>query len=192
MCTKFMYNIASPTQKKFMEDISKPPYVSLLLDSSTDISVSASVIVYMHYITEGTVVDSFVGVEELPNEIADGYITALHSLSKQLGINLFDKGKVVGLATNGARTMLGCHGGVAAKLTKDIPRLVVIYFVAHRIQLEVLDSLKAVPFMKEVEKIFRKLYIYYHSSPKHLSQLKIVAATLEMQLLKLKDINAVR
>ena len=88
--------------------------------------------------------------------------------------------------------MLGCHGGVAAKLTKDIPHLVVIHSVAHRLQLAVLDSLKAVPFMQEVEKTFRGLYIYYHSSPKHSSQLKEVAAALQMQLLKLKDINAVR
>ena len=125
-------------------------------------------------------------MEELLNEIADGYITALNSLSERLGINLFGKGKVVGLATDGAKTMLGCHGGVAAKLTKDIPHLVVIHSVAHRLQLAVLDSLKAVPFMQKVEKTFRGLYIYYHSSPKHSSQLKEVAAALQMQLLKLK------
>ena len=136
MCTEFIHYIASSTRKKLMKDISKSPCVSrLLFDGSTDISVTASVIVYMRYITEGTVAESYVGVEELPSETADGYITALNSLSEQLGINLFNKGKVVGLATNGAKTMLGCHGGVAAKLTKDIPHLVVIHCVAHRLQL---------------------------------------------------------
>ena len=67
---------ASSTQKKLIEDISKSPCVSLLLDGFTDTSVTASVIVYMRYITEGTVAESYVGVEELPNETADGYITA--------------------------------------------------------------------------------------------------------------------
>ena len=87
----------------------------------------------MRYITEGTVEKFFVGVEELPNKTADGYFTstALNSLSKRLGINLFDKGKMVSLATDGARTMLVCHGGFAAKLTKYIPHLVVIHCVAH-------------------------------------------------------------
>ena len=94
-----------------MEDISKSPCVSLLLDGSTDISATAAVIVYMRYITEGTVAKSYVGVKELPNETADGYITALNSLSERLGINLFHKGKVVSLATDGARTMLGSRGG---------------------------------------------------------------------------------
>ena len=75
MCTKFIHYIASSTRKKLMEDISKFPCVSLLLDGSTDISVTASVIVYMRYITEGTVAESYVGVEELPNETSDGYIT---------------------------------------------------------------------------------------------------------------------
>ena len=135
MCMEFIHYIASSTQKKLMKDISKSPYVNLLLDGSTDISVTASVIVYMCYITEGTVAESYVNVEKLPNETADVYITALNSLSEQLGINLFGKRKVVGLATNGARTMLGCHGNVAAKLTKDIPHLVVIHCVAHRLQL---------------------------------------------------------
>ena len=64
--------------------------------------------------------------------------------------------------------------------------------MAHRLQLAVLDSLKAVPFMQEVEKTFRGLYIYSYSLPKRSSQLKEVAAALQMQLLKLKDINAVR
>ena len=81
---------------------------------------------------------------------------------------------------------------LAAKLTKDIPHLVVIHCMAHRFQLEVLDSLKTVPFMQEVEKTLRGSYIYYYSSPKRSSQLKEVAAALQMQLLKLKDINAVR
>ena len=158
MCSEFIYYIASSTRKKLMKDILKSPYVNLLLDGSTDISVTVSVIVHMRYITEETVAESNVGVEELRNKTADGYITALNSLSERLGINLFGKGKVVGLATDGARTMLGCHGGVAAKLTKDIPHLVVIHCVAHRLQLAVLDSLKAVPFMQEVEKTLRGLY----------------------------------
>ena len=114
VCTEFIHYIASSTHKKLMEDISKSPCVSLLLDGFTDISVTASVIVYMRYITEETVAESYVSVEELPNETANGYITALNSLSERLEINLFDKGKVVGLATDGARTMLGCHSGVAA------------------------------------------------------------------------------
>ena len=46
--------------------------------------------------------------------------------------------------------------------------------------------------MQKVEKTLIRLYIYYYSLPKRSSQLKEVAAVLEMQLLKLKDINAVR
>ena len=193
MCTKSIHNIASSIRKKFMEDILISPCASLLLDGSTDISVSASVIVYMRYITEGTIVELFVGVVEPPNKTADGYITDLNSLSKRLRINLFNKGKMVGLATDGARTMLGCQGSVAAKLTKDIPHLIVIHCVAHRLQLAVLDSLNAVPFMQKVEKTLRGLYIHILSFfTKALVTQKEVAATLEMQLLKLKDINAVR
>ena len=63
MCTEFIHYIASSTRKKLLEDILKSPYVSLLLDGSTDISVTASVIVYMRlmrYITEGTVAESYV------------------------------------------------------------------------------------------------------------------------------------
>ena len=67
---------------------------------------------------------------------------------------------MVGLASDGTRTMLACHGGVAAKL-KDIPHLVIIYCVAHRLQLAVLNSLKALSFMQEVEKTLIGLYIYY-------------------------------
>ena len=139
MCMEFIHYIASSTRKKLMEDISKSPCVSLLLDGSTDISVTASVIAYMRYITKGIVAKSYVCVVELPNETDDGYITALNSLSERPRINLFDKGKVVGLAADGARIMLGCHGGVAAKLTKDIPYLVALHCVAHRLQLAVLD-----------------------------------------------------
>ena len=153
MCTEFIHYIASSTWKKLMEDISKFSCVSLLIDDSTYISVTASVIVYMRYIAKGTVSESYVGVEELSNETADDYIGALNSLSERLGIKLFDKGKVVGLATDGARTMLGCHRGVVAKLTKDNPHLVVIHCVVYRLQLAVLDSLKAVHLCKKSRRL---------------------------------------
>ena len=58
MCTKFIHYIASSTRKKLMEDILKSSCISLLLHSSTDISVTAFVIAYMRYITEGTVAES--------------------------------------------------------------------------------------------------------------------------------------
>ena len=69
MCTKFIHYIASSTPKKLMKHISKSPCVSLLLNGSTDISVTAAVIVYMRYITEGTVAESYVGEEELPTKL---------------------------------------------------------------------------------------------------------------------------
>ena len=69
-----------------MEDISKSLCVSLL-DGSIDISVSSSVIVYTRCITEETLSESFVGVEELLNETIEGYITPLNSFSNQLKIN---------------------------------------------------------------------------------------------------------
>ena len=69
MCTEFIHYIASSTRKKLMEDISKSPCVSLLLDGSTDTSVTASVIVYMRYIAKGTLSESYVGVEELPKKL---------------------------------------------------------------------------------------------------------------------------
>ena len=49
---------------------------------------------------------------------------------------------MVGFGADGANVMMGHKGGVAASLKADVPHLVEIHWVAHCLQLSVLDEIR--------------------------------------------------
>ena len=53
--------------------------------------------------------------------------------------------------------MMGCKSGIAALLKADIPHLVEIHCVAHRLQLSVLDAICDHSYITEFEGGLKKL-----------------------------------
>ena len=59
------------------------------------------------------------------------------------------KEKVVALGTDGAAVMVGEVGGVFALLKRDIPHLIKVHCIAHRLELASADTVKAIPELEE-------------------------------------------
>ena len=77
--------------------------------------------------------------------------------------------------------MLGKHQGVATSLKKDVPHVVEVHCVTHRLELGILDALKEEKQLKDVKETLQGLYKHYHYSAKALRE---VAETLEITVLK--------
>ena len=74
--------------------------------------------------------------------------------------------------------MLGCRNGLAVKLKGDIPHLVEIHCVAHRLELASVAAIKGIKQVQDIRDILKGLYKQYHYSPKALRELKAVAEAL--------------
>ena len=71
---------------------------------------------------------------------------------------------MVSLGADGASVMMGHKGGVAALLKADVPHLVEIHCVAHRLQLSVLDAIRDNSYISEFESGLKKLFSFYKAS----------------------------
>ena len=85
--------------------------------------------------------------------------------------------------------MLGRSQGVAALLKVDVPHMVEIHCVAHRLELGILDAMKN---EKQLKETLQGLYKHYHYSTKVLRELREVAEALELTVLKPVNVMGTR
>ena len=104
---------------------------------------------------------------------------------ERYGVSADDcKTKLVGFGSDGASVNTGKQNGVAAKLKREIPHLISVHCVAHRLELGVLDAMKENKKLGKLQDSLMHLYREYHYSPKSLRELRMVAEALEEKVLK--------
>ncbi|XP_072633170.1 zinc finger protein 862 isoform X2 [Canis lupus baileyi] len=190
-CTQFIKYISETLKKEILEDIRNSPCVSVLLDSSTDASDQSCVGIYIRYFKGTEVKESYITLAPLYSETVDGYFETIISALDELDIPFRKPGWVVGLGTDGS-TMLSCRGGLVEKFQEVIPQLLPIHCVAHRLHLAVVDACGGIDLVKKCDRHIRTVFKFYQSSNKRLNELQEGAAPLEQEIIRLKDLNAVR
>ncbi|XP_043824802.1 zinc finger protein 862 isoform X1 [Dromiciops gliroides] len=190
-CTQFIKYISETLKKEILDDIRHSPCVSVLLDSSTDSSDQSCVGIYIRYFKELEVKESYITLAPLYSETVDGYFETIISALDELDIPFRKPGWVVGLGTDGS-AMLSCKGGLVEKFQEIIPQLLPVHCVAHRLHLAVVDACGSIDLVKKCDRHIRTVFKFYQSSNKRLNELQVGAAALEQEIVRLKDLNAIR
>ncbi|KAL2777840.1 zinc finger protein 862 [Daubentonia madagascariensis] len=190
-CTQFIKYISETLKKQILDDVRNSPCVSVLLDSSTDASDQACVGIYIRYFKQMEVKESYITLAPLYSETADGYFETIVSALDELDIPFRKPGWVVGLGTDGS-AMLSCKGGLVDKFQEVIPQLLPVHCVAHRLHLAVVDACGSIDLVRKCDRHIRTVFKFYQSSNKRLNELQEGAAPLEQEIIRLKDLNAVR
>uniref|UniRef100_A0A8C4MR40 Zinc finger protein 862 n=1 Tax=Equus asinus asinus TaxID=83772 RepID=A0A8C4MR40_EQUAS len=190
-CTQFIKYISETLKKEILEDVRNSPCVSVLLDSSTDTADQSCVGIYIRYFKEMEVKESYITLAPLYSETVDGYFETIISALDELDIPFRKPGWVVGLGTDGS-PMLSCRGGLVEKFQEVIPQLLPVDCVAHRLHLAVVDACGGIDLVKKCDRHIRTVFKFYQSSNKRLNELQEGAAPLEQEIIRLKDLNAIR
>uniref|UniRef100_A0A5F8G2L7 Zinc finger protein 862 n=1 Tax=Monodelphis domestica TaxID=13616 RepID=A0A5F8G2L7_MONDO len=190
-CTQFIKYISETLKKEILDNICHSPCVSMLLDSSTDSSDQSCVGIYIRYFKELEVKESYITLAPLYSETVDGYFETIISALDELDIPFRKPGWVVGLGTDGS-AMLSCKGGLVEKFQEIIPPLLPVHCVAHRLHLAVVDACGNIDLVKKCDRHIRTVFKFYQSSNKRLNELQVGAAALEQEIVRLKDLNAIR
>ena len=198
----FTKNIADDLRCKTADNLKQCHYLSVICDGSTDLTVVEQEVVMVRYIDLTTCrpVTRLAALIELEHPHADGVYTALKDglrrvISEQPEdtLRLCTHGaNIVCRNFDGAAVMMGARNGVKAKLVRDYPCAVVIHCVAHKLELGILDAVKAVPYLAEFEASIKEIFKMYWYSPKRQRELKQVASTLDEELKSFSDIKQVR
>ena len=128
---------------------------------------------------------------ELKKADANGVIAFINTGMVEFGLENW-KSQTVAFGSDGASVYVGRLNGVVAKLHVEIPWLLGVHCIAHRLELSVLDALKDEEQLKNVQEMLQGLYKHYHYSPKALRDFKEFAQLLDEKINKPVNLRGTR
>ena len=139
---------------------------------------------------DGSTACQFFGTRDVVDASASGIKAVLVSVFDNLGV---DNGpsKLVGICVDGAAVNLGVRRGLVALLREDLPWLVAIHCLNHRLKFAVKDAFTKT-YMDEVSTMLVDLYYVYEKSPKCLRELKAMGNVLEESVGKPEKVHGTR
>ncbi|CAI5669915.1 unnamed protein product [Oreochromis niloticus] len=163
--------------KKLVADVGDQRF-SLLLDESTDISVSKYLGVVIRYFsnTKQTIVSTFLGLVELEGGDARSIARLVVGFLEKCCLK---KDNLLGIGTDNASVMIGINNGVHKVLKEEygLKDLVLIRCVCHSLQLAVSHaSNDTIP--RSVEYLVRETYNWFSVSPKRREAYKAIYETI--------------
>ena len=149
-CAKFITN-------EIEKEIQQTRFLSVLVDESTDISVTQKLVVCVRFVTE-----DFLPKTRFLKNLSDGKAaTILDTLKAVLAEKRLPHhvlSKVFGLGSDGAAVMTGVKGGVSGLVKKENPMIVNVHCLAHRLVLCTSQAATDIPALKGYQQIITDIY----------------------------------
>ncbi|XP_064619471.1 uncharacterized protein C17orf113-like [Lineus longissimus] len=108
------------------------PFIGVILDETTDVSINKKLNLYVRTVENGRPVVHFFSNVKIPDGKAE---TIINQLFTQCAAKGLDFAKIISMASDGASVMLGNTTGVGVRFKNANPRLIHIHCVAHRLAL---------------------------------------------------------
>lgn len=127
-----MVEIMAQHFRKLLEsEIRDAPCFSLIVDESTDISVTKNLIFYVRYWADDRLQTRFLANVALPDGRADAE-TIFNAILKRFNAADLSIDKMIGFGSDGASVMVGDTSGVAARLKQLNPNIMNFHCEAHK------------------------------------------------------------
>ena len=157
----------------------RPLFFSCMADQAVDCGVIEEEIIFIQTVENGLAVNKYAMIQGVEKSDANGVLArGLEDGFEDIGINNWKDG-LVACGSDGASVMTGVSNGVIAKLRQDVPWLIGIHCVAHKLELAVLDGIKDVQYFAVLTEMLKGLYKHYHYSAKALRELEELSNVME-------------
>ena len=181
-CKTFVTAIAGQLKHEISSKLQSSKFISVMADSACDVGVREVEDVYACHLVKGEIENSFVGLKACENSKAPGIKAAVETAMTEVCRDW--KEKTVALGADGANVMLGEISGVYGLLKQEIPHIIKVHCVAHRLELSFADTLSDVPVLKDVKEMLQGIWKHYHYSAKAVRELKELAESMEVRAYK--------
>ncbi|KAJ1104278.1 hypothetical protein NDU88_001690 [Pleurodeles waltl] len=188
---EFLEAINSMIRSDFMAELRSARYHTLIIDESTDISVTKMLILFFKFrsVTSTEHKTVFGGIVTLSACNAEAITLAVKDFYTA---NKLDLMKKVMFTPDSVSVMLGKNNGVASRLKQSIPHLVEQHCVLHREDLGVDGTWKKVLMIREMEKLLTTVYTVFSRSPLMKSKLDEIALVTECEAVNIRAVSALR
>ena len=123
------YGLASEERQEIVE-ICRENKFSLMIDESTDISVTQILAVMVRFYDKKKcqVTDALLDIIEVEDASAEGLYKVVKELFQSKNIPLTN---IIGFASDNCSAMMGVHNGFQARLKEDVPSVYILGCVCH-------------------------------------------------------------
>ena len=191
----FTHFIAEAQRKKLVTGLQQAKFFSVLLDGSTDSrNIENELLLVVWFDKDGqangervVTRTSYLKIARPSTGTAKGIFDVLQTALQGLGISAISReecGKIVGIGTDGASANIA-GAGLKGLVEKEIPWVVWMWCMAHRLELAIKDALKHTYF-ELVDDMLLRLYLLYESSPKKCRELEEIVMELR-ECLSIED-----
>ena len=181
-CKQFASAIAGVSQENISKYVASCNFMSVIVDGSSDSSITENEMVYIHTCRKGEVKTTFIKCCQVQRGTALGVINAIKkSAETVMEFNTFLV-KLVAMGSDGASVMLGKKSGVLSLLKEQQPSLIGVHCSAHRLELSYKDAMRKVPLAEKVLTLLTGLYYMYRNSPLNRTNLKNAFQCLKMNV----------
>ena len=179
-CKEFIQSISSVMKSHLhLQITSRQPFsFSCMADQAVDCGVIEEEIIFIRTVENGLAVNKYATIQGVVKSDANGVLASIVNGFEDIGINNWKDG-LVACGSDGASVMTGVRNGVIAKLRQDVPWLIRIHCVAHKLELAVLDGIKDVQYFADLTAMLKGLYKHYHYSAKALRELEELSNVME-------------
>ena len=169
---EFLLALATVLRGQLWEDILLSPFVSVMIDESTDVSTSENMIIYMVYIKDGRAQVTYVALVHCPDVDAAAITASVVDYLVAAGLPLT---RVVCFCSDGASVMTGHISGVATRLQELNPFMLAVHCIAHRLALCCADSAADLDYPEMAEATVNQISSFFNRSGKRVVALKKLA-----------------
>ena len=181
-CKNFIKAIAEEFVSSLSQTLTSARFISVMADGATDVGTREVLDVYVRLLENSKAVNTFAALKECPNGKAQGITEAITLAMDEIDRNWKDRNACLG--TDGATLMVGKNDGVFGILKGDISSLISVHCIAHRLELGLQDTLKAIPLFREVNEMLQGMWKYYKYSCKAQKELKELAESMNERAYK--------
>ncbi|KAH7957122.1 hypothetical protein HPB52_015559 [Rhipicephalus sanguineus] len=162
-CASVIKNVLGPHFKADLAQDIGDSYYSLIIDESTDISVTKflAISIIYHSVTKSRIMTTFLNLCTMGVCTADGIVAAVKSTLMEYCLKLE---RMRGVGTDNASVMTGINNGVHRKLKAEAPHLVLIRCVCHSLQLAT-SAATAEALPRILEYLIRETYNWFARFP---------------------------
>ena len=144
-----------------------------MTDGTADVGTREVEDVYVRFLENGVPVSKFAGLKECHNAKATGITEAIKEVLNEIDDNW--KQKLVCLGSDGASVMIRTNNSVYFHLKTDVPSLISIHCIAHKLELGFQDTIKDVKLLQDAKEMLPGIWKYYKYSCKAVRQIKELA-----------------
>ncbi|KAJ1203324.1 hypothetical protein NDU88_007111 [Pleurodeles waltl] len=166
-------------QQDIKKIVSYSRFICIIADASTDSAIIEQETVLVRVVSDEKPCTLFADLVPLEHAHAHDVLYGIAKGIQRLSLDLvgmrsteYPGPSLIAVNFDGAAVMMGSKGGVAALLKKDIPFLLLFHWVAHKLQLGILDAIKSKPYICQFEETLKWIFKFYWYSPKRRRDVK--------------------